>query len=138
MKIFLDANILIAVLNNEYPQFPYASRVLSLTDNPRFRVFTSPVCLAIAFYFSEKKSGREKAKEKIRLLASRISIVVIDDAVVKNACNDKSIDDFEDGIQYYGAMQSGCSYIITENVRDFHFPRIQVLTARQFLTEHLK
>jgi predicted nucleic acid-binding protein len=135
MKIFLDANVLVSVLNKEYPQFPYAARVLSLIDNPEFEVFTSPVCLAIAFYFSEKKSGRAKAKEKIKSLASRISITLIDNAVVQKASSDKSIDDFEDGMQYYGALQSGCKCIITDNVRDFHFAKIEVQSPQQFLGE---
>jgi predicted nucleic acid-binding protein len=94
------------------------------------------VCRAIAFYFSEKKSGREKAKEKIKLISSRISISQIDSTVVLKASSDKTIDDFEDGMQYYSALQSGCKCIVTENVRDFHFARIPVLTAQQFLSEH--
>jgi predicted nucleic acid-binding protein len=129
MKIFIDVNVLVSVLNKEYPQFPYAARVLSLIDDP------SPVCLAIAFYFSEKKSGRTKAKEKIKSLASRISITLIDNAVVQKASSDKSIDDFEDGMQYYGALQSGCKCIITDNVRDFHFAKIEVQSPQQFLSE---
>ncbi len=137
MKIFVDANILVSVFNKEYPQFPHAARILSLIDNPKFEVFTSPVCLAIAFYFAEKKSGREKAKEKIKLIASRISILMIDGTVVQKASSDKMIDDFEDGMQYYGAMQSGCKCIVTENVRDYHFAKIDVLTAQQFLSEHI-
>jgi predicted nucleic acid-binding protein len=125
MKIFIDANVLVSVLNKEYPQSPYAARVLSLIDDPKFEVFTSPVCLAIAFYFSEKKSGRTKAKEKIKSLAPRISITLIDNAVVQKASSDKSIDDFVDGMQYYGALQSECKCIITDNVRDFHLLRLK-------------
>lgn len=55
MRIFPDANILVSVLNKEYPLFSYSSRILSLTDNKKFEVFTSPICLALAFYFAEKK-----------------------------------------------------------------------------------
>ena len=55
MKIFLDANILVAVLNKEYPVYTYAARVVSLTNNKKHSVFTTPICLAIAFYFAEKK-----------------------------------------------------------------------------------
>ena len=39
MKIFLDANVLISVLNNEYPLFTYSARVLSLADNKKYKVF---------------------------------------------------------------------------------------------------
>ncbi|MEJ6980186.1 hypothetical protein WG906_06975 [Pedobacter sp. P351] len=54
MKVFLDANILISVLNKEYPVFPITSRILSLSDTDKFELYTSPFCLAIAFYFAEK------------------------------------------------------------------------------------
>ena len=64
MKIFLDANVLVSVLNKEYPLFTYSSRVLSLADNPEFKVYTSPLCLAIAFYFAEKKNGNAMARKK--------------------------------------------------------------------------
>ena len=63
MRIFLDANILVFVLNKEYPLFSYSARIVSLADNKKFTVYTSPICLAIAFYFAEKKSGTQMAKK---------------------------------------------------------------------------
>lgn len=71
MKIFLDANILVSVLNKEFPLFSYTSRVLSLIDNSSFSIYTSPICLAIAFYFAEKKNGHALEKKKIDLLAEK-------------------------------------------------------------------
>ena len=56
MKVFLDANILVAVLNKEYPLFPYTARLLSLARHKEFSLITSAVCLAITFYFAEKKT----------------------------------------------------------------------------------
>lgn len=55
MRIFLDANILVSVLNKEYPLYSYSSRIVSLVDHKRFEVFTSPICLAIAFLFCRKE-----------------------------------------------------------------------------------
>ena len=52
MKIFVDAKVLVAILNKEYPLFSYASRILSFTDKKNFQGFASPICLAIAFYFA--------------------------------------------------------------------------------------
>ena len=54
-RVFIDANVLVAVVNREYPIFSDAARVLSLADRSGYELFTSPVCLAIAFYFAEKK-----------------------------------------------------------------------------------
>lgn len=64
MKIFLDANVLVSLLNKEYPVFTYSSRIMSLEEYDHIHLYTSPVCLAIAFYLAEKKSGRKKAKYK--------------------------------------------------------------------------
>ena len=137
MKIFLDANILITVLCNEYPRFTQCARVLSLSDNTGFKVFTSPLCLAIAFYFAEKKNGSVLARKKIGLLCEKLSITAMDESVVKAAANDKSVKDFEDGMQYYSALQAKCQCIITEDKAGFYFSKVEVLTAEEFLLKHV-
>ena len=133
MKIFLDANILVAVLNKEYPLFSDASRILSLSDNKRFQLYTSPICLAIAFYFAEKKSGTTMARKKIALLISKIQISSTDTETVLNTIKNKQILDFEDGLEYFSALGSGCQLIITEDRDDFYFSKIEVLNCRQFM-----
>ena len=137
MKVFLDANVLVAVLNKEYPLFSYASRILSATDNKNFQVFTSPVCLAIAFYFSEKKSGATLAGKKIALLVSHIHIAPTNKEVVLKTLGNKKIIDFEDGLEYYSALESGCQVIITEDRDDFHFSEIEVLSCSEFMERYL-
>ena len=137
MRIFLDANILVSVLNKEYPLFTYSARILSLADNTAFEIFTSPICLAIAFYFAEKKSGGTVAKNKISLLVSKINIAEADEIVVLNAAQNKVVGDFEDGLEYYSALKARCKWIVTEDINDFHFSKLPVMTARQFLEEHV-
>ena len=133
MKIFLDANILVAVLNREYPLFTYAARILSLVDHPRFEVYTSPICLAIAFYFAEKKSGTQSAKNKISLLSKKLKITTTDYNTVNSVAENPAIYDYEDGLEYYSAINSGCEIIITEDVSDFYFSEIQVYDSISFL-----
>ena len=137
MKIFLDANILVAVLNKEFPLFEHAARILSLTDNPRFEVSTSPLCLAIAFYFSSKKSGEPLAKKKIEMLSSKIQICNMTAAAVSKTIQNKNIHDFEDGLQYYSALDADCKAIITENGADFYFSDIVVSGSETFLKEYV-
>ena len=133
MKVFLDANILVSVLNKEYPIFTYSSRVLSLADSSKYKFYTSPLCLAIAYYFAEKKCGNAHARHKIDLLISKLQITTINDKTVRDTNLNKKIHDFEDGLQYYSALNSGCKYIVTEDLNDFYFSEIEVLTSRRFL-----
>lgn len=137
MKIFIDANVIVSVLNKEYPLFTHSSRILSLNDYREFDLFTSPVCLAIAFYFSEKKSGNNLARKKIELLCNEINISDIGKDAVFLAISNKRIHDFEDGLEYYSAIYSGCKCIVTEDKKDFYFSEIEVLKSEEFLEKYL-
>jgi predicted nucleic acid-binding protein len=134
MRIFLDANIIISVLNKEYPVFTYSARILSLSKKSQFELYTSPLCLAIAFYFSSKKSGEMKAKQKINILLENINLTSIDEEVTKKAINNVQIHDFEDGLEYYSALEKSCCVIITEDKEDYLFSQIEVLNSEEFIT----
>ena len=133
MKLFVDANILVATLNKEYPLFTWSSRLLSLQGKHNIELFTSPHCLAIAFYFSSKKSGEKMAREKMGILLQNIGIASIDEGVANQTIKNKLINDFEDGMEYYSAIQHKCDCIITENQKDFYFSEIEVFGCEAFL-----
>lgn len=137
MRIFLDANILVTVLCNEYPRFSACARVLSLCDDKRFEVFTSPLCLAIGAYFAEKKNGKQQARRKIDLLVEKLRITALDGSTAKRTVQNKKITDFEDGLEYFSAVDAKCTCIITYDKRDFHFSEVEVLDAEQFLLKHV-
>ncbi len=137
MKIFLDANILISVINKEFPLFTYSSRVVSLTGNPRFLVYTSPLSLAIAYYFAEKKHGNTIARNKISLLIHHFNITSIAEKTIIAVDKNKKIHDFEDGLQYYSALEVGCTCIITEDKNGFYYSEIEVLSARKFMEKYI-
>ena len=137
MKIFLDANVLVSVLNKEYPLFTYSSRVLSLTDKKNYTLYTSPICLAIAFYFAEKKSGTSMAKKKIEVLVNNLSIATVGKDETLKSLQNKRVNDFEDGIEYYTAKTNKCDAIITEDVNDFYFSDIEIIKSKDFLEKYL-
>ncbi|HSK12852.1 MAG TPA: PIN domain-containing protein [Phnomibacter sp.] len=132
-KIFIDANVIIAALNREYPNYRMAARVLSLADVPTYQVFTSATCLAISFYFASKKCGEARALEKIRSLCDKIGVSHSGPEEIAATLKDQRVRDFEDGIEHYSALHSGCQYIITEDVDDFFFASIPVLNCESFL-----
>lgn len=137
MRIFLDANILVSVLNKEYPLFSYSARIVSLADNKKFTVYTSPICLAIAFYFAEKKSGTQMAKKKIEILVDKLAITDVGKKEVLQSLQNKKVNDFEDGLEYYASVSSNCDAIITEDINDFYFSSIPVLNSKAFTEKHM-
>jgi predicted nucleic acid-binding protein len=137
MRIFLDANILVSVLNKEYPLFTYTSRIVSLADKPKFTLFTSPVCLAIAFYFAEKKYKSVSAKKRIQILCDHINIAATNKSIVQQSLTNPAAVDFEDGLEYYSALENKCDCIITEDIDDFYFSKIEVLSSEHFFEKYL-
>ena len=135
-KIFIDANVIISVFNREYPLYIYSARILSLAGGKKFELYTSQLCLAITFYFSSKKSGITAAKKKIQSLLEHIKITSIDDSITRAAASDPRINDFEDGMEYYSAVNASCTTIITEDIEDFYFSEIEVLNCSRFLTRY--
>jgi len=137
MNIFLDANILVSVLNKEYPIFTNSARILSLAGNKKFTLLTSPICLAIAYYFAEKKHKSSVAKAKIKILSEHIRIASNSSEAVFKCLMNPSIHDFEDGLEYYAALETSCDCIITENKPDFYFSEIEVLNCEEFCKKYL-
>lgn len=134
-RIFIDANVLVSVLNREYPIFRMSSRVISLADNPSFTLYTSPTCLAIAFYFASKRCKESAAFEKMSILCERLEIANAGKEEISATLKNKKIRDFEDGIQYYAALNSQCHYIITEDRDNFYFSEIPVMNCETFLRD---
>ena len=135
MKLFIDANVIISVLNKEYPLFTYSSRVLSLAQRADYELVTSPLCLAIAFYFSSKKNGEIAAKKKIGRLSDFLGVIEMNAKIVREALKDKRVHDFEDGMQYYAALEANCKIIVTENKEDFYYSKLAVRNCEELLVE---
>jgi hypothetical protein len=133
MRLFLDANILVTVLCNEYPRFTACVHPSSLADDECFEVCPPLLCLATGAYFAGKKSGDRKAREKVALLASKLRIMNMDEGAVRMALGNPKVTDLEDGIQYYSAMANKCGWIVMYDRRDFNFAEIPVMRPEDLL-----
>ncbi len=77
------------------------------------------------------------AKQKLALIYEHLSIAKIDKAAVNKALLNPKVQDVEDGFQYYAAVEAGCKCIVTENLDDFYFAEIPVLSSEQFLKTYI-
>lgn len=73
------------------------------------------------------------AREKIEMLLRHIGVTSMDETTTGQAIEDQRIHDFEDGMEYYSAIQHKCNCIITENQRDFYFSELEVVGCEEFL-----
>ncbi len=80
-----------------------------------------------------RQTNSKKLKEILRKLRLIVNILPLDDKVIGVALNDDSFTDFEDGLQYFTAIENNQDLIITRNLKDFKESKLPVMTARQFL-----
>ena len=138
MKFFLDANILVSVLNKEYPLYIYTSRILSMAADKNNTLVTTALSLAIAYYFAEKKHGQLEANKKIKLLVQHLEIADCGQKEASSAVQNKKVHDFEDGLQYYAAVHSNCTCIVSNDLDDFYFSDLQVLDPERFFRKYVQ
>ncbi|MDF2430616.1 MAG: hypothetical protein JWP44_247 [Mucilaginibacter sp.] len=105
--------------------------VISLADNPKFKIVTSSVAFVNVHYFVDK-FDRVNKSNLISGLRSIISIIEVGETIIDLALK-SGINDFEDAVQYYAAVSAKADAIITRNIKDYKLSTIPVLTAEQFL-----
>ena len=76
------------------------------------------------------------AKKKIGLLTENMALTTVDGKVTREALKNKQVHDFEDGLEYYSALNHSCDVIITENKSDFYFSSIEVLGCEEFIVKN--
>ena len=57
----------------------------------------------------------------------------LDDKIIGLALNDETFTDFEDGLQYFTAIENRQEVIITRNLKDFKNSKIPTITAEQLI-----
>ena len=71
------------------------------------------------------------------MLIEKLSITSVGKSEVLAAINNKKVNDFEDGMEYYAAESHSCQAIITEDISDFYFSTIPVYNSQSFFEKVL-
>ena len=132
-KLFIDTNIIIDLLSRRTPFYDESAELFSLADQKIIKLSISSLTIANTSYTLLRQTGSQKAKEILRKLRLIVDILPLDDKIIGVALNDDSFNDFEDGLQYFTAIENKQDLIITRNLKDFKASKLPVLTARQFL-----
>ena len=131
-KIFLDTNIVLDFLGEREGFYEPAAKILTLSDQKKIQIYTSPTSISNTFYLLSKFENTKIALDKIRKFKVLCSISVMDDEVVEKAIN-SDFKDFEDAMQYFSALASNCDLIITRNEKDFKNALIPVMNGESYL-----
>ncbi len=132
-KLFVDTNIVIDLLSRREPFFEEAAELFSLADKKQVELSVSSLTVANTSYALLRQMDSNKAKSVLRKLRLILKILTLDDKIVGLALNDDTFTDFEDGLQYFTAIEDEQEVIITRNLKDFKSSKLPTMTAKQFI-----
>lgn len=132
-KIFIDTNIVLDLLGQRKPFYENAAKLFSLADRGKIKLYVSSLTIANANYVLSKLKSAKEAR--VILIKFKVLVVVaaLNDKIVELSLNDESFKNFEDGLQYYTALEHEADILITRNLKDFKYSTIPVMTAGQYL-----
>ena len=136
-KIFLDANVLIDLINVDNDLHKPIGLLFNLIINKKEILFCSPTTFAITYYFIGKKIKDKKIlNEKIKRMFAYFKFTR-EDSIIMEKVKKSSFTDLEDALQYYSAIDAGVELIITKNHFDFSKSIIPVYHPLQYINQFL-
>lgn len=131
-KIFVDTNIVLDLLAKREPFYYSAQNLFELAEKELIELQISSITFVNIQYILRKQVGGQamrKILQNLRLLCviSPIGAKEIDLALLSD------MKDFEDAVQYYSAVSTNASVIITRNIKDFKKSAIPVMNADEYI-----
>jgi len=132
-KILIDTNIVIDLLAQREPFYKSAAQLFSLADKQKLELSISSLTFANTNYVLSRLKSTQEAREILRRFRVLIKVLQLNDKLIDLVLNDNNFKDFEDGLQYYTAIENDQDIIITRDLKDFKESKIPVMTADEYL-----
>jgi PIN domain len=132
MKLLIDANILLDVLQNRENFVRASSMVWKLCETEQAKGYISALTFANLVYIMRKEMNAQRIEEVLHMLSLIFEFAELNDSDLFRAAA-LQWPDFEDAVQSVTAERIHADYIITRNVRDFSRSKVIAFTPDELL-----
>nr|VFK57408.1 MAG: PIN domain-containing protein [Candidatus Kentron sp. TC] len=132
MKVMVDLNVLLDVVQDRKPFYPASAGVLSMLLRGEAVACIPGHALTTLHCILSRGNNAEMADEFIDWLLARFEILGEDHGVFVRARSLK-MSDFEDAVVASAAENAGCQWIVTRNPKGFLASPVMALTPEEFL-----
>lgn len=133
ISLLIDTNIVIDLLAKRAPFYKAASQLFSLADKGEIELTISTLTFANTNYVLSRLKSSKEAREILRKFKVLVKVLSLNDKIIELALADSNFPDFEDGLQYYTAIENKQKIIITRNLKDFKKSKIPYMSAEEYL-----
>jgi PIN domain len=132
MKLLIDANILLDVLQNREGFVKDSAIIWKLCETEKAEGYVSVLTFANLVYIMRKEMNPIKIREVLNQLSLIFEVTELTAADLTRAA-ELQLSDFEDAVQSVTAQKVHADYIVTRNVRDFTKSRVIAFTPSELL-----
>jgi len=133
INLFIDTDVILDLLADRKPFSSEAAMLFTLAEQKKIKAFTSSLTFSNLYYVLRRVEAHPKVMSKLTGLSGLLSILKVDELAVRNAIA-SGFTDFEDGLQYYCALDhKHIDVIITRNIKDYKNSEIPVMRPGDFL-----
>jgi len=132
-KLLIETNIIIDLLSKRKGVYDDVAQLFSKADQDKLKLTISSLTFANTNYILSKLRSAKDAREILRKFKVLVELLPLNDKITELALSDESFLDFEDGLQYYSALENDIDIIISRNKKDFKSSKLPVLTSKEFL-----
>lgn len=135
MRLLIDGNILLDVLQKRAPHYEDSAKVWKMCETDMADGYISALTFADLVYIMRKELDAEKVSEVLKKMSL---IFIFEDLTASdiNAAAEMKWADFEDAVQAATAKRIHADYIITRNVKDFKNSEVIAFTPSEFLARY--
>jgi predicted nucleic acid-binding protein len=133
-NIFVDTNIIIDLLAKREPFYKDAQDLFTLSDKKEIQLCISSLSFANTYYSIVKHHKDIDARKYLAKFKVLVKVLPLEDKAIELALA-SNFNDFEDGLQYFVAMDNESDIIITRNKKDYKNSKIPVMTAGEYITK---
>ena len=132
MRLLIDANIILDVLQKREPHYTDSSIVWKICETGQADGFVSSLTVANLVYVMRKELDAEQIEDVITKLKLIFNIADFTASDLAKAAEMKW-SDFEDAVQSGIAERIQADFIITRNVRDYLKSKVMAFTPSEFI-----
>jgi len=132
IRLFLDTNVILDLLAQRVPHYDSIAKLATFADKKKLVLVASPLSFTTVDYILSKYDSSESVRNKLRKFKIICEVCEVNEETIEKGLN-SNFKDFEDSIQYFSAVQSNCTIIITRNGKDFKNSKLSIMTAEEYL-----
>ena len=137
MRLLIDGNIILDVLQNREPHVKDSSKIWKLCETGQVEGFVSTLTFANLVYVMRRELNAEAIEQTLRILMLIFRFAELNEWDLLKAAEARWTD-YEDALQAAAADRIHADYLITRNEKDFSESNVPALSPKEFLGRFMR